>query len=175
MAPARSWHSCRTAIQAQLGRNQEHRFELAPRGTEPLPNPQRTYRATHQHPHTPQASIGSHPKAPGRVRCPSCVTRVALVLYRPKRRGRRCCHHKSAAPHRQLLNDDQGPRGQKRASASINWLVRQLRKTDPSDVLVRTYWHGEAGRHRQLCRMSSKTRNAWNKAYRGHCRPALKW
>ena len=37
------------------------------------------------------------------------------------------------------------PEDKKRASASINWLVRQLRKTDPSDVLVRTYWHGRSG------------------------------
>ena len=37
------------------------------------------------------------------------------------------------------------PGDRKRASASINWLVRQLKKIDSTDVLVRTYWAGRSG------------------------------
>lgn len=37
------------------------------------------------------------------------------------------------------------PGDRKRASASINWLVRQLKKVDSADVLVRTYWAGRSG------------------------------
>ena len=37
------------------------------------------------------------------------------------------------------------PGDRKRASASINWLIRQLKKVDSADVLVRTYWAGRSG------------------------------
>ena len=37
------------------------------------------------------------------------------------------------------------PGDKKRASASINWLVRQLKKIDSADILVRTYWVGRSG------------------------------
>ncbi len=37
------------------------------------------------------------------------------------------------------------PGDRKRASASINWLVRQLKKVDSSDVLIRAYWAGRSG------------------------------
>ena len=37
------------------------------------------------------------------------------------------------------------PRDRKRASASINWLVRQLKKIDSADVLIRTHWAGRSG------------------------------
>ena len=37
------------------------------------------------------------------------------------------------------------PGDKKRASSSINWLVRQLKKIDSADILVRTYWVGRSG------------------------------
>ena len=37
------------------------------------------------------------------------------------------------------------PGDRKRASASINWLARQLKKIDSEDILVRTYWAGRSG------------------------------
>ena len=37
------------------------------------------------------------------------------------------------------------PGDKKRASSSINWLVRQLKKIDSADILVRTYWAGRSG------------------------------
>ena len=37
------------------------------------------------------------------------------------------------------------PEDRKRASGRINWLVRQLRKVDSADLLVRTYWAGRSG------------------------------
>lgn len=37
------------------------------------------------------------------------------------------------------------PGDRKRATASINWLARQLKKIDSADVLVRAYWPGRSG------------------------------
>ena len=74
-------------------------------------------------------------------------------------RRRSCVHPSSFQTPRETLNVTinllrrtvtcsmtvKAPGDRKRASASINWLVRQLKKIDSADVLVRTYWAGRSG------------------------------
>ena len=83
------------------------------------------------------------------MRFVDCFPGITLCLQCTECCKRCRSNSKSTTANDLLLHEAKCPRyapdDKKRASARVNWLVRQLRDVDGDDVIVRAFWRGRGG------------------------------